>query len=324
MIRVDTTKLKRVTGMLLIAVLCLVSRADADPNPIVGGTTDVGNPAVVLLELNGSICTGTVISPKVVLTAAHCLTGPADDVRVLFVNEVGEVGPTIGAVMTENKAGADIGVIALTEIAPVAPVAANPHPLDDHIGEPIMIVGFGVTSESGSDSGIKRMGMATLDGLSGRGVELGEMTTTNDPQGTCYGDSGGPNFMTIDGTMWVAGVTSRGTDICGEGLDIAVRADSHIEWIDEFIEATDPADCGADSRCAKGCATIDLDCCIADDACNDECGATDPDCEGLSSDSVGANAVGGCSSTSSSGGGAWLLVLLAIAIGLRNPRAPTL
>ena len=43
--------------------------------PIIGGVTDTADPAVVLLYANsGSICTATVISPTVLLTAAHCVS----------------------------------------------------------------------------------------------------------------------------------------------------------------------------------------------------------------------------------------------------------
>ena len=50
--------------------------------PIVGGTTDTGDPSVVALygqppgaqSKGGFLCTGTVIAPTVVLTAAHCVS----------------------------------------------------------------------------------------------------------------------------------------------------------------------------------------------------------------------------------------------------------
>src|ERR1700761_8838282 len=48
---------------------------------IIGGAADTGDPAVVLIYLNqpgvsdGELCTGEVISPHVVLTAAHCAGG---------------------------------------------------------------------------------------------------------------------------------------------------------------------------------------------------------------------------------------------------------
>src|SRR5579859_6252169 len=51
--------------------------------PIIGGTTDTGDPSVVLLfaqvpgQQGGSLCTAEVISPHVVVTAAHCVS-PAE------------------------------------------------------------------------------------------------------------------------------------------------------------------------------------------------------------------------------------------------------
>src|SRR4051794_24081895 len=48
---------------------------------IIGGTSDANDNAVVLLymtvpgQAGGAICTGEVISPHVVLTAAHCTGG---------------------------------------------------------------------------------------------------------------------------------------------------------------------------------------------------------------------------------------------------------
>ncbi len=47
--------------------------------PIINGSTDPGDNAVVLVaaqvpgSMNASLCTGEIVSPHVVLTAAHCV-----------------------------------------------------------------------------------------------------------------------------------------------------------------------------------------------------------------------------------------------------------
>lgn len=293
---------------LLLLSGCAVDLGGVEQG-IVGGERNTGDPAVALLDLGDGLCTGTVISPKVIITAAHCLVVPAAQISAHFVNAEGESGEVIYASSYDVNEGTDLGVIELESPATATPVPANFNPLEGAIGQPVRIVGFGVTSETGQDSGIKRRGVATLDSL----PPGGEMYTTNDPQGTCYGDSGGPNFMTFDGVEYVAGVTSRGTSICGDGLDIAVRTDAHIEFIESFIAEVDPGECTADARCVQGCATIDPDCCISDGACVEECGAIDPECDVeddvLDPEGPGANIAGGCQSAPGSGHLGGLLVL---------------
>src|SRR5512135_434460 len=42
---------------------------------VVNGKTDTGHAAVGLLKLGSSLCTGTLIGSRTVLTAAHCVEG---------------------------------------------------------------------------------------------------------------------------------------------------------------------------------------------------------------------------------------------------------
>jgi hypothetical protein len=283
-------------ALLALAFLACVDPQDPPPEPrtgtghqeIVGGTIDTGDPAVPIVAIgNGGLCTGTVISPHVILTAGHCI---GQNITIRFENEYGDgTGPVIAAVDTETEPqGADMGLIAMASAAPVTPLPYNTTPLESHINEPTRIVGFGVTSENGQDSGIKRQGMANLDGVAAD--EGGIIITSNDPQGTCYGDSGGPNFMNFGGGEVVVGVTTTGTDICGSGQDIGSRVDSFQSWIAGFVAMYDgEATCAGDGRCAAGCTSPDPDCPCEDDGfCTAACGdiASDPDCDGCEADGM--------------------------------------
>lgn len=62
-------------------------------------------------------------------------------------------------------------------------------------------------------------------------VPYGSLYYEHDPGGTCNGDSGGPAFVTIDGTEYVAGVTSYGDSACAKvGVHTAVQ-----DYYDSYI-----------------------------------------------------------------------------------------
>lgn len=225
---------------------------------ITGGGPEAGYPAVFALAYDGTGgCTGTCVAPRVGLTAAHCVEGESPkDLTALFGDT--ELEPNTILRVTDlatEPAGGDIALVSFTEDCP-AVVPPNRTALESHIDEPVLMVGFGVTAEEASDFGIKRSGTATLssvDPAEVNGLEPGELATSNDPGGTCYGDSGGPTFMTFEGIEYTVGVTSRGSndaegwpEPCGRGLSIAVRADSYSVFIDEFIAAHEEADAGTD------------------------------------------------------------------------------
>jgi hypothetical protein len=267
---------------------------------IVNGEADAGDPAVVALTAQGQVfCTATLITPSVVLTAAHCLPPnlpiPTHQIAVRFGD-----GTTAGELIEAHDSWAhpswndsalydDIGLLQMKAVASVAPVPRNTLALAT--GTPVRIVGFGVTSEEGTDSGVKRMGSATVEASDGYVIELAPT-----PSSTCYGDSGGPTFA----GEAIAGVHSRGS--CGFS-SIEMSVDAYAFEIDDFLAThPDPA-CGADGLCAGDCAAapdpdcpcasdghctaacpdgdLDEDCAVAcgpNGSCNEACSIPDPDC----------------------------------------------
>ncbi len=272
---------------LLLCACTVEPELRGESAPIVNGEIDKGDPAVVEL---GGFCSGTLVAPKVVLTARHCLSsGSTPGFSVFFGTYGSGEGTRIRAVHQATYSGAgsdegDLGMVTLEAPGPADPIPVNDRDLSAYIGDTVRIAGFGVTSESGGGGGVKRVGESVLES-----VTSGTMFSDNVPSGTCYGDSGGPNFMTFDGVEYLVGATSYGTAACGSGLDASARTDTYIDWIRAYIAEHDPADCGSDGQCASDCGMIDPDCPCADDGfCTADCPdlSTDPDCDGCGDDGI--------------------------------------
>jgi secreted trypsin-like serine protease len=224
---------------------------------IVGGSIDSTSTAVVALvwevgDGSGFLCSGTLVSPHIVLTAAHCTSDEgtyrvhtdtqlsADSTNVLAVSEV-HPHPTFDEAKLEL--GRDLGVVilqdAVTDIEPIEMLRGDLSP--DMVGDPVRVIGYGLTAANEPDSsGTRRSVDTTLVGYTSYILDAG------DPgHGSCSGDSGGPAFMTIDGREVIIGVTSFGPRNCDVGSYMS-RIDTEIAFVDDFVAEIDPDWAGGD------------------------------------------------------------------------------
>jgi hypothetical protein len=239
-----------------VANLRALARQTANAR-IIGGTAVAAKDFTDTVAVGSDTlwaCTGTLIAPNAVLTAAHCQDFHTQVFVGNDVNKKGKIVKVKKKIRHENfdaKFNNDLMVLILEKkVTGVKPRAVATAEVVNK-ATTARLVGFGSTRLDGTgslgaklqtDVPIVSTGCnGTVDGAAdgqvygchlNREIVAGKPLLNHD---SCKGDSGGPLFVQDAAGKWLlAGVTSRGTDrattMCGDG-GIYVRVDAFTKWI---------------------------------------------------------------------------------------------
>jgi len=227
-----------------------VKRMIADRTRIKGGVETKDFPDCVAIGApDGWCCSGTLIAPTVVVTAAHCYrTGCHQRIFIgqdVAVPDQGRVVRVANATMHpayDPGSGSDFNDIMILVLSePVEDVTYRPiaaaGALQDAFA--VRLVGYGNVDARGEYGYGRRRSvdvpLASADPRFGAEPDL-EFVASEPFLGkdSCTGDSGGPAYVEYSGGWYLAGATSRSTEIavrrCGDG-GIYTRVPAYVDWI---------------------------------------------------------------------------------------------
>jgi Trypsin len=254
-------------GLLISVLLSTPRRAKAITYGFIDSSNTYSNAGAFIVKSGTTgnifpICSGTLITPNVFLTASHC--------TAFFTQELAPLGFTAYASLDGSIPFGDLTTNS-TNLLPVAQVVTNPNfsqrqndPGD--IGAlilesnvlgvtPATLPNCGLLDQLAAQNGLKNavftavgygvqnrvvgggvpffqdlnpiprmFAFSSFNALNGGYIRLSQNPSTGNG-GTCFGDSGGPNFLQVSGQQILAAITITGDSVC-RSTNVDYRTDT--------------------------------------------------------------------------------------------------
>jgi hypothetical protein len=248
---------KMIIAITALVVLVFAAAGSAITNGVPDGN---GHPEVGALLAPTAFsdgtweeCTGTLIAPTVFLTAAHCDEGLAR-VKVTFDSVYVAPGTTYEGTWHADPAfdqaqgdPHDLAVVVLDN--PVGGITPARLPRLGQLdtlrhGDAITAVGYGAQSVTMGKGGatfhyqdVRYRAVGSVNAMTKTWLRASMNAATGDG-GTCYGDSGGPNFLGAGGTETniIAATTITGDFVCrATNVDYRLDTASARTFLGQYV-----------------------------------------------------------------------------------------